>query len=1013
MKKSKIFKLILAIAVFSVMASVLMVSTVSADSVKISYKYGDFVRDVSVEAGAGFVPMDVTLEDGLIYYGWVDSYGNLYPKGENATVTKDTELYLVAGCEVSNEGELASAIENGNTYIRLTANVSVYSPICLDNGVFVIDTNGKTLTVNSATDAFDGKGSGIVIMGGGTVKHNYMGATPEFTLDSFIKLSPTSSMSTLFVNVCKDTTVTSPLDFIAITTNIDRFDGAFNATVHGSVTCNRLMHTRGISGATFSIYETATVTTGCEYLFEDISTTSATRLVSLTVYGGTFNLSRLAGCAKDTAKYQMAILGGAYSEDITACFANQNYVFKYNANTEMYDFQKCNHSGPIISGMPNDCVTPNVVLTYKCQYCNTVYEDKTSFVNGIGHFYVTDTIQPLIANEKVTQEGITKTYCKRCGEIKETKVTYPNPTQVYVNVVYIDELENREKTIRVPANEIFDFDAGNNTYLKYFVTAYITKEYGIARKNIISVEIPLGTTKIYGSEYTHSGTGERIPIGVFYDNTHLTEVVIPSSVVSIEKNAFRKMDKLTSIKGLENVTVSIDSCAFYQEHTNVVIDQLTLNAATIKSYAFNNIRMNSLTFGKNVSTVEANAFHLNIDEENGITPVNEVFVEGNTTNGITVQRAMSGKTYSTSGQQFGSRPIVFTEHQCDVEITVPTCKSSGYTTHTCKYCSYVLVDNPTQPLKHEFKLVIVEADCITAPYQVRRCNSCLETEPGTYLETGVRSDKHSFTGTCSIFYDEAGHMAYYQSFNTPCVEMNNKDKGFYDENNNKLLGKDYYVCEDRYAKVSACERCGLPNWSEAPKALSQWINPPVTGHSPDMSNMEIIKEPTCGDDGVGEAACLACEKIIEIPISPDKNKSHVYGDPVVTIPATCVSPGQQEFRCKNCSTEVKIGEIAILDKNDRASHLFDAGVQIRPATETTTGVMLYTCTRAGCGASYQEGISLLTPAGEGGLPVGVIIVLIIGGILLAGGIVLTLYFTLFKKKKASDNYRYKFNTLGK
>ena len=42
-----------------------------------------------------------------------------------------------------------------------------------------------------------------------------------------------------------------------------------------------------------------------------------------------------------------------------------------------------------------------------------------------------------------------------------------------------------------------------------------------------------------------------------------------------------------------------------------------------------------------------------------------------------------------------------------------------------------------------------------------------------------------------------------------------------------------------------------------------------------------------------------------------------------------------------------------------------------------------------------------------------LILIIVGGVVLVLGVGLTLYFTLFKKKRASDSYKYKFNTLKK
>ena len=71
--------------------------------------------------------------------------------------------------------------------------------------------------------------------------------------------------------------------------------------------------------------------------------------------------------------------------------------------------------------------------------------------------------------------------------------------------------------------------------------------------------------------------------------------------------------------------------------------------------------------------------------------------------------------------------------------------------------------------------------------------------------------------------------------------------------------------------------------------------------------------------------------------------------------------------------------------------------------------MTFRCTRPGCGETTTQGIKRLTA--DHSLPTYAIVLIIVGAVLLAGGVALTLYFTLFKKKKISEGYKYKFNTL--
>ena len=1015
MKKARFLRFAVVIAILAILATVLLAGMTSAATVKVTYKYNGYVSEVYVEENAEFFPMkDVTGYEDAILYGWADAKGNIYPVDTASSVSQDTTLYPVFGIEVSTEKEFLDAIKSGYTYVKLTSSVGIYSTIELKDDVFVVDTNGYKLTINTPADAISARGAGIAFVGGGKVVHNYMGATPQFTMDSFIKLSPTSSIRNLFVTVSSGTTVETPIDFISINTNIDRFAGVFTSSIYGNISCKKLMVTRGISEGSFSIYEGAVVKTDCEFFFEDLSETKAEKLVVLTVYGGTVYTNQLNCYAKDSNRYQMAILGGQFSENLKERFPAKNYEFIYNANG-FYEFSKCNCYGPVIGGMPDfrepdACTRPGIVLTYQCQYCNSIYEDAETYKEtGIGHYFVTEVSQPLIVTEEMTQEGINKIVCKRCGHVDGETYIYPDPTTVYVTVKYYDDATGKVQSLRAPANRLFDFDPTNSTYLMGFAPGFLGTEYEIARKDIRSVEIPLGVKTIYGED-----KGGEI-YGLFANTDYLTEVVLPSSIELIQRNAFRNMANLKSVVGLEKIRGKIETCAFYQTHTNVHFDQLTINAKDIGVNAFHNFRMNSLTIGESVMRIESGAFSLDVDEANGITPVKEIIIVGNTMDGVTVKDVFDeydNRVYYATNQQFARMPVVYSDHQCDREITPATCTSSGYTTHTCKYCSYVKVDSETPKLEHKFEYKQVGSTCVTGGYSVELCKNCEEEKPGSKVTSDVPNDTHSFTTKMGYIYYDEGHMAYYQSYKVLNVGSAGIDKflGFYDENNNRIEGKEYYICDNRYVNVVVCDLCGVPDWSMAPSTLEQWTAP-IGYHDVDTKKVVATIKPTCGDEGLGVAECKNCQKKIDV-IIPVTGKSHAWGNPVVVTPATCMASGEQEFRCKNCKSAVKYGEIPMLDPEEKDSHIYDDGVVVREPTESAAGIRQYTCTVEGCEKFYTEGINPLIIT-DTEFPVWMIIVIIAGGIVLLLGVVLTLYFTLFKKKRASDSFKYKFNTLKK
>ncbi len=970
MSKFRLLKLTVAILAILSVVAIFSLSTIAAPTVKVTYKYGDYVYTQFVEAGQDFSTLSPTLNEGDTFYGWVDNQGKLYAKGETATVTEDSTLYLVAGREVASAEELYSAIEAQSTYVKLTNSFEISEELVLNRGVFVLDTNGYTLSINTSGNGILGTDTGVVFTGGGKVVHTNGSLVSGPVTNGLVCLSPTTSFNTLFVSVDDGTTVSTNVGFVYISTNISAYDSVFCASVHGTLNCEKLLRTSGISGASFTVYEAAEISANCEYFFEDIGDYNVDRLVNLSILGGKFNLSRLNGYALDHSKYQAAITGGYFSSDITGCFPNKNYTFKYDEATGYYKFVSCAHNRIYSSGIPSSCTEPATV-TYKCSYCNA--EDTVDFPNGIGHSNVTSIVQPLINTEEKTQAGIYKHYCQKCDENTTYETFYPNPVDTYITVIILD-LKDQEKSLRVPARELYSFDTENPFYALSFSTEYIQYNYNVTEEKIISVEIPLGTEKVYGNSRHNANTG------IFCRNQHLQEIVIPESMVDIEQYAFYHIPKLKSLKGIEHISGTIGYNAFSQNHTNVLIDHMVVNAKKISGNAFNNIRMNALTIGKGVETIENGAFRL----DSNVTPVREVFIEGNTSTfqGLTVSavfRDQLGKTYDGSNQQFGNNPIVYTEHQCEVTVYEPTCYNKGYTHHVCKYCSYERKDNEVLQLTHNFQNIHVEPTCSTQGYTVDKCLNCDdEIANSKIISEKTNPDAHVYTDDCrgALF----ANLQTLQFF------------------------EDGSICEDYFYWVRKCTLCSKLNYEDAMLPSSQLLTPSGV-HQYDEENKEIVKESNCGEYGIARVTCKICFKSTEasLPLSGDNHK----WDAGTTIKTpTCIDTGVKEFRCTICTSDTGIRQTTL--SKDSKNHDWDEGYVEREPTEMVSGIKRITCKR--CNESFTEGINKLTGSR---IPLWMIIGAIAGGVLLIAGTILTLYFTLFKKKRASDGYKYKFNTLGK
>ncbi len=1011
MKKSKFLKLFFALLV--VLSTVMIFSSVIpvGASVKLTYKQGNSTSDVLVDAGTEVSTLIPELQAGEIFYGWVDKTGKIYPSGASVTVNENTVLFAIIGREVSTSDELFEAIEDGASYVKLTDNILVTQQIVLDANVFVIDTNGCTLTINNDSSAISSTNTGVAIIGGGVVRHNCSSVLTGLESLGFVSFGKVSDPSSLFFTVDVGTSALTNTNLVNFSANISRLPSVFTASVLGSIECDRLVLSNGISDCLFTFHSSSSASIFGEYLFEDRGSSAVEKYITLKILGGNFTLDRLNGISLENAeKHTVYIQGNSiFSQDIAHLFAAGNYSFVRDGNTGLYSFGACKHNGPVISELP-ECGSKNVTIDHHCLYCDLIYHET---ISEMKHDIITVVTQPMINTEEITQELRYDKYCVRCGGERSSYIEYPDPSTVYVTVTYLDEKGGSHK-LRVLSKQLYSFTGASTSIpnVKYSHTCEIIafgtdilwsgeeyKHLNIKQENIVSVEIPLGTRILSGEAVTHSSNGITRYSGVFYQNSHIRELVIPHSVNYIKNHSCREMAALETITGLEHVTGVIEKYAFYQTHQNTVIDQMVLNASNIGEYAFNNVRMNHLYIGAGVYDIDKGAFHIENINDHPEYRVKEVIVEGNTKNQTTFNSAFN-HPYDSTDQQFGNEIVVFTEHQVDSVVTEPSCTANGFTTHTCKNCSYVRVDTETAALGHDKQKTTVPSTCSTQGYTVEMCVRC-----GT--EYGERSDGQRTDPNNHIFGTTQGHVFYDEELGA-FVYYNSDKKAFFTREGVQLE-KEYYTCEVVHFKVNICEgkRCySAPDWSSVPSDPDEWISPSGE-HVLDTSKRHVLKEANCGETGLAMTPCKLCSKEVEEELDIT-GESHKWSAGVVIQVPTCRSEGIEEFRCTICTSDTSVRR-RILER-DLSNHSWNQGVVEREPTEAVSGILRISCTR--CSESFTEGINRL-PASEPEFPTWLIIVIAVGGVLLAGGVVLTLYFTLFKKKRTSDNYTYKFNTFKK
>ena len=144
------------------------------------------------------------------------------------------------------------------------------------------------------------------------------------------------------------------------------------------------------------------------------------------------------------------------------------------------------------------------------------------------------------------------------------------------------------------------------------------------------------------------------------------------------------------------------------------------------------------------------------------------------------------------------------------------------------------------------------------------------------------------------------------------------------------------TCETEGVRTYTCRRCG-ETATEAIAAL---------GH--DVDEGVVTTEPTTTEEGVMTYTCRRCGQTATQPIpatgesQPDTEKTceHVYG--------AWTDAGEQHIRvCELCNDQ------------QTEDHSYDEGTVLQPATESSEGVMTYTCTV--CGHEKTEPIPVTAP----------------------------------------------------
>ena len=653
------------------------------------------------------------------------------------------------------------------------------------------------------TGAFIGENCGVILANSSknkaTISHT-AGGSSDFLVNSLISISPQASAKNLIFLVKENVAISENMNFLSIQTDISSVPGALDVSIYGEVNCGRLIRSNGLEGASVKIYDGAKVSSSSEYMFEDI-VPSDNNVLTLSVYGGDITLN--AGFIRIAERMTPLIYGGRFSKDVSSLFVNNNYSFTQDG-AGYYVFSGCNHQGPLAQNviscdedctkthehcsctLPHDdccegtvcnntdpnhvhcicqrehthcqcislndhstqhfyCDTPRR-LTHHCIYCNKEYEVK--YQNGVGHSFRMELVQSPINTPEETQAARYRTYCTR-GDYEKLEYAFPDPASVYVTVKYMKGED--VMTVRIPSLDIYSFDETLKTKIISFSvdSVYTLDEDGekvqIPPESIFFVEVPLGTTDLYGALMNANNTPTKV--GVFVNDYYLKEIALPISLVNVDSYAFYNMNSIEKITGIEYITGEIGKEAFMQSaKTKLVFDHLNLNAKTVGESAFRNIIIkNSLTIGKNVTKINNYAFAL--DAEITVAPsdrIKEIFIEGNEIHdGVKLGTA---NTSFGGYHQFSDLPIVYIDHDY-IKNTIPsTCISYGHDLMRCSRCFDEYKDNFVLHYSdHDFIEHIVPSTCQQYGFDGVRCTVCdLKVKKEVGGDLPINKDNHMY-----------------------------------------------------------------------------------------------------------------------------------------------------------------------------------------------------------------------------------------------------------------------------
>ena len=1026
MKRSfrKVFLLTFICALFAV---IFALGASAAEVYTLSYYQGDSKKDIVIEeAGVEITLRDKRYGNSNTFYGWVSDDGVLYEPGAKITLTRDMRVTEAAGKTANNESELLSFFKESSwTYIKMGKDMTLTEQLSAASGwqVHVLDLNGHNLTISNCKYGTGAQRNGVVFYGKGTINFTSNNTTDGAFYGTSVHgygdggANPTPQR--LWIG--KDVTINSNVPLMRMENDATGLvAGATTVEIWGKVSCPYILRSTGLNHSAVNIYPSAVVNiTSNEYtMIRDTSAWDDIPICDLVFHGGKISLpDGFKGWANDEIRpncFSVEIRGGTFNTDIAKLISVDFKTVKNSDGTYSVEPNICSVSPTqkhkyLATDITVTCEADGTI-TYTCDYCKEGYVSERY---ALGHNVITLKTSDMSKGDR-THAATPGTYtntCARCGSVTVDNF-YPDPATTYVlgKARYERDGVKYVESFRTLASNLYGFsidkdsDLETDTYLTTFGFTSLkfinrdNKEITLKQNEVVGIEIPLGTTKIYGGWYNDQKGG--VPLGLFYKNADIEEVYLPQSLQTLERAVFQNMPNLKLVTGVEYIseTIGVDAFSQSKDNAHLIFDTLKVNAKTVSDGAFRNALARTVIIGTRVKTL-GNAFPLDAeiqkieseyDNKKGM--LKEIFVEDFSEKfpleanpnfyDRTLAAIWSALPTDIKNLMFASintgsalltKANVYFDHSYETVIHPPTCIADGYTAYECVQCGLATKSDfvPHEGITHIWERSPdrdVKSTCSVEGYTTECCTICQSVQK---LETLPRNNKHDWNDG--------------EPDATACTNSG------------------YYIRR-------RCKDCGA--WSSNYlQKLEDSAKPLGHTFSVDGEN-EVVEIPaTCGTPGKSIKTCIRCleQEIVE---TEPTGVHHMQRNDAQRVAPTCAGVGYNYFYCRDCdATETTtIPQLSFAEAQEKGVHKWEDVVIFEPTTKHE-GMKERICSLC----HQKQGGSIYMPKleGDGSMPTWLLIVVIAGSALLVGGIALTVYATVFKKNNASKNYKYKFNTFKK